>query len=331
MPKVFIPYGSPKRPHPGLYVPPGPPPEPDPEEPPPEPSDLFWPPPTLSNPVVLVVSASQGNTQSYTLDSNTDYIIRMPTDHPIKSLNINGGRNVVVQGGWLNVPWQGDGASISARRAMILRNVTGILHIEGLLIDGDDLSEGLQIYCPDGIVQLENIRLWNMHARDQVGFTDNHPDIIQTDGNVAELRVDHFTGWTDYQGFFFSNNFGGDIHGPIHLRNVNITGHTTRRYLLWYSGKVNGPIASTLHNVWLHERPSGGGWGKTVWPDEGRPEPPAFGFDGTGEYADFTPSNVNVTGKAYNSTPFSGQGPHGADFVPVGVGGLGYVSPWGNL
>jgi len=59
------------------------------------------------------------------------------------------------------------------------------------------------------VVQLENVRVEGVHARDESGFTDNHPDVLQTWAGPAELRVDRLSGSTDYQGFFLApNEFG---------------------------------------------------------------------------------------------------------------------------
>lgn len=93
-----------------------------------------------------------------------------------------GGRNIVIIGGEIVIPWQGENPDIPSRTMLKLKASTGIVHIEGLLGRGDDISEGIQIAAPDAIVQIQNVRIEGIHARDQVEFTDNHPDIIQTWG-----------------------------------------------------------------------------------------------------------------------------------------------------
>lgn len=67
-------------------------------------------------------------------------------------------------------------------------------------------------------------------TRDQAEFTDNHPDIIQTRGGVGELRIDHLTGSTDYQGLYFKNDgdtvyqLGAPAHGPVIPNHINLVG-----------------------------------------------------------------------------------------------------------
>ena len=120
---------------------------------------------------------------------------------------------------------------------------------KGLLIRGADLSEGIQIDAPKAVVQLQSVGIFNIHARDQLNFSDNHPDLIQTYGNVKELRIDRFTGSTDYQGFFFVTSFNGP-HGPVVLRRVNLIGNMTARKLLWLQPKEGSGLL-TLDEVYL--------------------------------------------------------------------------------
>src|SRR5690606_33845333 len=122
---------------------------------------------------------------------------------------IVGGHNVVIIGGHIEIPMQsGSPPSISSRRGLLIRDVTGTIHIEGLLLNGVDLSEAIQIDSQDAIIQLQNIRAEDVHARDQVGFTDNHSDCVQPYGGYAVLRVYNFTCRTDYQGFYLAPDLG---------------------------------------------------------------------------------------------------------------------------
>ena len=45
------------------------------------------------------------------------------------------------------------------RWTLYLRDQTGTVHIEGLLIYGSDLSEGIQINAPQATVQIVNVRV----------------------------------------------------------------------------------------------------------------------------------------------------------------------------
>jgi hypothetical protein len=137
---------------------------------------------------------------------------------------ISGGRNVVLIGGHITIPWAGPEASAADRRGLFLRWQTGTVHVEGLLIDneGGDLSEGIQINAPRARVQLVNLRVEGVHARDPVDFTDNHPDLVQPWGGAGELRIWGFTGSSAYQGIFLKAD--QNELGRVILDRVNLVG-----------------------------------------------------------------------------------------------------------
>ncbi len=209
---------------------------------------LSWSPPKLSNPRVVNIAARSSRT-IIELNPRADYIIKMPSSPVTRGIIFVGGRNIVLIGGEIAIPWQGRNASIASRTGLKIKNATGTVHVEGLLIRGDDLSEGIQINAPKATVQLQNIGIFNMHARDQVRFRDNHPDLIQTYGNVKRLRIDSFTGVTDYQGLFLSTKYNG-AHGPVDLKRVNIIGERTARNLLWIQPQ-SAAGSVTLDRVYL--------------------------------------------------------------------------------
>jgi hypothetical protein len=279
---------------------------------------LRWAPPVLHDPVLMRVDTEPN---ALRLDPNTDYIVQLP-DRPLtRGLNMRGGRNVVIIGGEIDIPWQGAGASIASRRALHITHATGTVHVEGLLLHGEDISEGIQINAPDAIVQIQNVGVFDIRARDQVRFSDNHPDLIQSYGNAREIRVDRFTGSTDYQGFFFQADFHGPVHGPVHLSRVNLIGAPTSRYLLWFSP---GSEDVTLDDVWLDvpaER--SGGLGRSVWPDARGAYPERAQVE-LGEVAVASwPESMSPTIHGFVS---SGRPPVG-DFVRAEAIGIGYVSP----
>ena len=148
-------------------------------------SKLSWSPPRLSNPRVVEVAA-RSSRSIIELSSSRDYIIKMPGSPVTRGLIFVGGRNIVLIGGEIAIPWQGRSASIASRTGLKFKNTTGTVHVEGLLIRGDDLSEGIQINAPRATVQLQNIGIFGMHARDQRNFSDNHPDLIQ---NVRQRQA----------------------------------------------------------------------------------------------------------------------------------------------
>lgn len=277
--------------------------------------------PTLHDPTHLRVEADPGS-GLLELDPDRDYVIEMP-DRPVSTgLVIQGGRNVVLIGGEIAIPWQGQGASISSRTGLKIRDATGTVHVEGLRIGGDDVSEGIQIDAPEAKVQLQRVGVYGIHARDQDDFTDNHPDLIQTYGGVAALHVDGFTGSTDYQGFLFKVDTGDGPHGPVTLRHVDIVGGPTARHLLWW-GTESGFGDVTLDDVWLdvpEERDAS--LHRAVWPSAHGAYPQRARIherdDGV-QYATWPDAmEPEVRGRVYEGRP-----PGGA-FVPPDSIGIGY-------
>jgi hypothetical protein len=230
------------------------------------------------------------------LDRARDYRLVFPSTPVTGAVVVDGGHNVVIVGGEIRLGWQGAGASIDSRRGLYLANQTGTVHVEGLLIDGSDLSEGIDLSEPLGaIVQIENVRVDRIHARDEKAWSDNHPDLLQTWAGPAELRVDRFTGSTDYQALFLAPMEYGSQPPPraMDVRHVNVSATTTCWCILMW---VTPGMRLTPTDVWLQPNP----WvdlAHSLWP-----------------------------------TPAAWLGvragvPPGGDFVPVGVAGAAYRSP----
>lgn len=239
---------------------------------------LRWPAPKLVKP--KVVRVSEGG-DAIRLAPGRDYrIVLVKPVSDVGGLQILGGRNVVLVGGHVTIPPAGPKATPADRRGLLIAGQTGTVHIEGLLIDnaGGDLSEGINIAAPRAVVQIQNTRVAGIHARDEKGFTDNHPDVIQTYGGVRELRVHRLTGTTTYQGLFLRGDSGPV--GRIKLSKVNIVGLPTAHYLLWkrcrdpYPAPCGGPdFPMSVTDVWvrpapgrslrlsLKPEPPGGPWG----------------------------------------------------------------------
>jgi len=253
---------------------------------------LSWAPPQLDSPTIVNVSDSN---HFLRLDPTRDYLVRMPTTKlsVLGGLVIVGGHNVVLVGGVITIPSWGL-VHPTDNRGLYLKNQTGTVHVEGLLIDnsGGALSEGINVNAPKATIHLENVRVEGVHERDEVHFSSNHPDLIQSWAGPAELRVDRFTGTTDYQGIYLAPQELGERLQPrrIDLRRVNIETMASARYLLWQVGTA--PLR--LDDVWI--RPSPGRY-EVVWPDDGRWDPVVQGD------------------------------PPGGDFVGAGEAGLGYHSP----
>jgi len=256
---------------------------------------LAWAPPRLQNPTTVRVTSAA---RWLSLDPNRDYRVELPA-HPIVGVGgvvIDGGHNVVLIGGEIRVPWHGESTDATSRRGLYLVNQTGTVHIEGVRIGGADLSEGIDLSEPLGaVVQIENVRIDRIRAHDERTWSDNHPDLIQTWAGPAVLRVDGFTGSTDYQGFFLAPNQYGSQAPPrsIDLRRINlISTHRCTCVLLWDS--TSTPIHTD--DLWVAVAASrtlaSALWpGREAWPGARRGRPP------------------------------------GGDFVPSGTAGIGYRSP----
>jgi hypothetical protein len=225
--------------------------------------ELRWPPPALHEPRTVRVGGDGGELW---LKPGRDYRVKLTA--PVRALGglvIHGGRNVVLVGGRITIPDAGPAPTPQDRRALYLDGQTGVVHLEGLLVDdsGGDLSEGIQIAAPRAIVQIQNVRMEGVHARDPVGFSDNHPDLIQPGGGVRELRVHRFTGTTAGQGFFLVGERAPI--GRVELSEVNIVGLRGARVLLWkrctrpYPAPCTGPdFPLETADVWVRPPPGGG-------------------------------------------------------------------------
>jgi len=231
------------------------------------------------------------------LQAGRDYIIEMP-DYGLEvsgGLWINGGRNVVLISGAIGIRDQGIAPTAESRRGLYLKGQTGVVHVEGVQFYGEDLSEGIQINAPRATVQLQNIRIEEIRARDQVNFSDNHPDLVQPWGGVRELRVDGLTGTTDLQGFFLRSDVQDSPIGSVTLRRVNVIGRRTHGYLF----VAPDGLQVDVEDVWA------------------RSENP----DKTWEYT-FSPRPRQSPWSAVKRGT-----PPGGDFVPRGFAGPHYESP----
>jgi hypothetical protein len=204
-----------------------------------------WEPPALEDPETLSPGPDQ---TTLNLDPRRDYVVHVATRR--KGLIVNGGHNVVMIGGEISIGWQGKDANHNLRRGLLLKNQTGTVHVEGLRIGGSDLGEGIDLDQRKGAtVQLVNLKIGTVTARDSKHFTDTHPDLVQTWAGPKRLRIDGLQGRTGYQGLFLlPRQFDHKLKiDEISVRNTSITGTRTSRYLLWTAG---GP-SPRIRNVWL--------------------------------------------------------------------------------
>jgi hypothetical protein len=208
-------------------------PEPEPSpEPAPEPSaerdpaKLTWAPPQLSNPVTIAVR----DTQWYVaMDRSKDYIVKIGHHRPCAPSGTNkaglwleGGRNVVLIGGRISIPCE---STAYGRTGIKIRNATGTVHIEGVVIDnsGGWLTDGIGVAAEEAVVQLQNLRIGPVWDNGNA-----HPDLVQVQTGVKELRIDKLTGTTTYQGIFLRHGGVSGCtettcrNGPTHLKRVNV-------------------------------------------------------------------------------------------------------------
>ena len=130
---------------------------------------LTWPPPLGWQLFDEVLVPAEGGT--FTLDPGTDY--RIVTPETIAGpVRIRGGRHVVWVGGHISISRGDTRPGATERRAIFIGDhpdeptvARRIVHLEGLLLDGDDLSEGIDIAAPSAIVQIQNVRVSGVFIR----------------------------------------------------------------------------------------------------------------------------------------------------------------------
>lgn len=251
---------------------------------------LAWAPPALTDPTTVVVT-DENNQPS--LEAGRDYRLVLP--EPITAeggLIVKGGRNVVIIGGEIEVPTRDDVRESVGRRGLYLTEQTGTVHVEGLHIRGEDLSEGINIDQRDGaVVQLQNIRVEAVQGSED----GHHADIVQTWAGPDALRVDRFTGFTTYQGFFLlpTQRHDPDDTPQVDLRRVDLHGDDDSEYLLWQTR--DGDLDLELAHVWVESE---------AWDELSRYVRP-----------------VEDWGDVRAGTP------PGGEFVPADSVGTDYVSP----
>ena len=260
---------------------------------------LSWAPPELTSPITVYPSHTRRDLR---LDSTKDYIIAMP-DYPVSGIGgmrINGGRNVVLIGGQIDIPASAlAGTGSHDRRGLYLNGQTGTIHIEGLRISGEGLGEGINLNERLGAtVQLQNVRVDTVTG----SSSTNHADVLQTWAGPRRLLVDGLTGHTTYQGFFMlpTQQWTTDPVQPevFDLRRVDLHGTLSSGYMMWRD-KLSWPLK--VQDVWVEPD-------NPLWRD---------GF--------LYPKGTGLGTEAW---PFVNVGsPAAGEFVPAGTAGLSYRSP----
>ena len=295
-------------------------------------AELKWQPPILVTPTTVTITPTHGTLQTVVLP-DTDCIVSMPTqvDNAL-SLVAHAGRQTKLIGGEISIPTQaGQGTLDNTNRRALLIAGGAFWHVEGLMMHGVDINEGIDVACPDAIVQIQNCRGDNMHARDEVGFTDNHVDFIQAWGGCSELRVDKCTWQSDYQGITLKDDFN---HSRMFARISRVNArnlHGTAQYQFWADTTPGKRGDVWVEDFWIE---AGAGiyasLGKQVWPDINNaltsyPQRAQLAGDGLSVTwpSALTPG---IYGTINKGVPSSG------DFVSngtpgLGVPGIGYSTP----
>ncbi|HEY3727522.1 MAG TPA: hypothetical protein VGL51_10135 [Solirubrobacteraceae bacterium] len=208
-------------------------------------SGSAWNRPALVDPTTIVVDAAHNN---LVLDQSKDYILRLTpgVDSMRIGLTVWGGRNVVIDGGHLNVTGHSGG--------MELKNQAGTIWIHDLHISGGSrLMEGIDLQepMPGATVVLRDVLVDKVHG----SYTTNHADLIQTWAGPSRLLIDGFTGTTGYQGFFLLPNqlFRGPSPKIFDLRNIDID-DSRGAYALWLSDQ-HGPFPLHVQDVVIKANP----------------------------------------------------------------------------
>lgn len=272
---------------------------------------LTWAPPALTNP--RAVKITTGKSYYGPFPGQQDVVLRMPTMPVANRVTVVGGHNLRLIGGSIKPD---NGATFVLRFV----DVTGSVFIEGLDIDGKNLSgDGINVsgkkgFTPD--VYIQNTRVVNIN-----GFTaGEHADIFQAQGDIGKLHIDHLTGTSNYQGLFLRPEF---LITSATIKNVNLSyfpnPHQQVTYLLWMRDSEDSvktyPVS--LESVYIEPRQGQTVAGQSVFPTQRSTRAKAVERDGKVTW----PTGSLIEGSVTSGTPASG------DFVPEGRAGVNYVSP----
>jgi hypothetical protein len=279
---------------------------------------LRWPPPALFSPTVVNLGGGYSNVH---LGPSEDATINLPAADKRGGVTIEGGHNVVLIGGRITVPSdQPPGVENDRfRTGVYIKGATGIVHVEGLQLDGAPgaVWDAIDINAPAATVQLENIRVDGVRGR----FHGFHGDVVQTWGGVRDLRINRLTASSNYQGLTISVDRGPI--GQAELSKVNLRGlsrHVEKGgHLIWVTSGTETcrTYPLELRGVFLEPR-RGLTLGQSVWPQVGRPRRCQARVR---KNAATWPRLDRVEGEVRGGSPADGA------FVPTGSVGSDYVSP----
>ena len=270
------------------------------------------------------------------LDYHKDWIVKLPSVPVVGGLDINGGHNVIIIGGEIDLPTPCTTDNNVCHGINISRNSnsTGEVYIEGVLIRNPDPTHSK--YSGDGIdvntsatanVTIQNVRIEGIDGCDANG-NSAHADVFQPYGaKGAVIHVDHLTGTTDFQGMEINPDTASPSSGIYKNVNMNVLsnphsgcpGYGGNHYVWWLTAgnSTCTTYPMTLTNVYASE-PNGSLQHNAVWPDTSS----SLACDAQYSSGLATwPKLASVSGGVRNGLP------PGGDFVPAGRAGINYVSP----
>src|SRR3954452_2090831 len=308
-------------------------------------SDSYAPAPTMRNPTVIQLHVGGDILR---LDDSKDYILQMPDQKKTGGLQIRGGRNVEVIGGYMSIATPGTGGAGVANITIAdgPNAVDGrVVRIEGVAIDASSgvESDGMRIAAPKAVVQVVNDRITGLLG--SLGTT--HADLIQPWGGVKELEVDGFTGSSHYNPFYLRRE-NSPLMPPaakVVMHDVNVFGlsnpagsnppETISAISIGTQppdapsdtdSTVNCEVPTTLELSNFYAQSAGKRPGSFIYPRDSMTKagcPAQVSADGTSVDWPSLRASIGgpVTGVVQVGTP------PGGDYVPVGMAGLGYTAP----
>ena len=183
------------------------------------------------------------------LAANKDYIIKLPKGNKTGFTEINGGRNILIDGG--SIVMRGRGAD-HQRRAIYIKDATGTVRIQNVTIRerGRGGIDAIAISAPKAVVQLINLKVEGIGG----SYSGFHGDIVQPFGGVRRLVIRGLTGSTSYQGLYLVET-GGRI-GSVDMQNVDLSYRENKKdrttIMLWFDGCSSYPVR--MRNVYIRPR-----------------------------------------------------------------------------
>ena len=239
-------------------------------------------------------------------------------DRTVPPVRIQNFSNLVIIGGSIKaLPVSKIGGS--DQRLLHMPDAKGIVHIEGMLLDGavtNAETDGIMINGQTASVRLQNTRIDGLRGQKN----SNHADGFQTFSGVKEMLFDRNTISSNYQGIKFelTNTF---VMQRAVFSNINIVGLTSEQtdgapassggYYFWFDPDGLFPIK--LENFWIKPRGTRP-LGQSAWPGVTNQVNPAVFSNNQLRW----PTAAKVTGSVSNGLPSSG------DFVPAEYVGLNY-------